>query len=443
MLSAEEIENYFDRLWPLCRSITGEGVRQTFSILKEIIPLNLREITSGTPIFDWEVPKEWVIRSAYLEHESGKRVLDFKDHNLHVIGYSLPMDRVMDLQELLPHLYTLPDLPDAIPYLTSYYEPRWGFCLSQRARDQLAPGKYKVVIDSALIKGSMTLGDCVLPGTSDEEILISTYICHPSLANNELSGPLLSAFLYKELAQIENRKYSIRFTFAPETIGTIAYLSLFGEEMVKRVRGGLVVSCVGNAHPFFYFVRSKGGTTELDRAIEHVIQHSSVGLRSVDFNPILCSDLRQLASPGFNLPVASLTRTLFSYGEYFGASDDEIFQGYHSSLDNKEIMDFEAMIETIEILKSSLGVLDQNDKYERVNPYCEPQLSKRNLYPSLSEREFNKDWKWVEQMCTLLNFCDGRMDLLSIAEKSGYPFHQLLVIAETLSKHDLLRIKKD
>ncbi|MBT3784383.1 DUF4910 domain-containing protein [bacterium] len=442
MVPPGDIESYFDRLWPLCRSITGEGVRQTLSILSEIIPLSIEEVPSGTMAFDWEIPKEWIIRGAYLEHESGRKILDFQENNLHVLGYSQPVDLILDLEQLKPHLYSLPDLPEAIPYITSYYEPRWGFCLPHRVLENLEPGKYRACIDSSFVEGSMTLGHCLLPGDSEEEILISTYTCHPSMANNELSGPLLSSFLYQSLAARKNRAYTYRFIFAPETVGTIAYLNLHGEEMARKVCGGLVVTCMGNANPYFYYVCSKQGDSLIDRAVEHAISYSGVGLRRAEFNPVLCSDLRQFSSPGFNLPIGAIARTLFSYGEYYGAQEEELSREYHTSLDNKDQMDFRAMSQTIEIFSSICEAMEMNQTFERVNPYCEPQLSKRNLYPSLSERKFNSDWKWVEQICWLLNFCDGNTDLLTIARRSKFPIHQLHSVAQTLVDHELLRRKK-
>lgn len=439
---ANELEQYFDRLWPICRSITGAGVRKSLEILKEIIPFQTEEVPTGTKIFDWEVPREWVIRDAFLENENGERILDFRENNLHVLGYSQPIDVWLDLQDLKPHLHSLPDLPNAIPYLTSYYEPRWGFCLSHNSLKDLKPGRYRARIDSEHIAGSMTLADCVLKGETEEEILFSTYLCHPSLANNELSGPLVQAFLYKALSEKKRRRFTYRFTLVPETIGTIAYLSIHGQEIMKRNRGGLVVSCMGNDHPYFYQVKTLQGNELIDRAVEHVIEHSEIGLRSIAYHPLPVSDLRHYSSPGFRMPIGALTRTIFSYGELFGAESEDIYEVYHSSLDNKEQMDFQAMVRSISILSEICEALEMNRTYFRNEPHCEPQLSRRNLYPSLSERVFNQDWKWVEQICWLLNFCDGKTDLLNIAQRAGFPIAQLDSVAQKLVEKRLLDLKE-
>jgi aminopeptidase-like protein len=409
-----DLERYFDRLWPLLRSITGEGVRQSHEILREIVALETHEIPSGTQVFDWSVPKEWHVNEAYLLDPNGKRILDVKDNNLHLLNYSTPFRGTLAKAELEPHLYSLPDKPNAIPYVTSYYAPRWGFCLSQGQRDALPDGNYQVVIDTELFDGSLTLSEAVLPGESEDEVLISTYTCHPSLANNELSGPLVAAFLYRELQKLESRLLTYRFVFLPETIGAITYLHLRGEHLKKHLVAGYVVTCIGDAGDFTYkrsrqsSLRTASLTSDLalvDRAVEHTLKHSGKPYKVIDFSP-LGSDERQYCSPGFNLPVGSLMRSV--YGTY---------PEYHTSLDNKTFISFEAMAESVEMYLSVMKTLEANRTYTNLFPYGEPQLGKRGLYETLGRNtipELSSAVFW------LLNYADGNHDLLWIAEKSGY-----------------------
>lgn len=409
MSLAKEIETYFDRLWPILRSITGEGVRQTHDILSEIVKLERTEISSGTQVFDWTIPKEWKVNEAYIIDPNGKRILDVKENNLHLVNYSIPFRGILSKSELGGHLYSLPDKPTAIPYVTSYYSPRWGFCLSQQERDKLPDGNYQVVVDTELFEGSLTLSEAVLQGESQDEVLISTYTCHPSLASNELSGPLVTAFLYKELARLEHRRLTYRFVFLPETIGAITYLHLRGEHLKKHLVAGYVVTCIGDAGNFTY-KRSRqssiGPTLALvDRAAEHVLKHSERAYKVLDFSP-LGSDERQYCSPGFNLPVGSLMRS--QYGTY---------PEYHTSLDNKDFVSFEAMAESVQMYLSVMKTLEQNRIYKNLFPHGEPQLGKRGLYETLGRNtipELSSAVFW------LLNYADGEHDLLDIAEKSDY-----------------------
>ncbi|MGL4608524.1 MAG: DUF4910 domain-containing protein [Trueperaceae bacterium] len=409
----QDLEHYFDRLWPILRSITGDGVRQTHAILGELVELERHEIPTGTHVFDWTVPKEWRVNEAYILDPNGKKFLDVKDNTLHLVNYSVPFKGTLSKQDLENHLYSLPDKPEAIPYITSYYAPRWGFCLSQRERDALPEGDYNIVVDTELFDGSLTLSEAVLPGESIEEILISTYTCHPSLANNELSGPLVAAFLYRELKMLEKRHFTYRFVFLPETIGALAYLHLRGEHLKKHVVAGYVMTCIGDAGGFTY-KRSRQSSLNLnslssplalvDHATEHVLKHSGQPHKVIDFSP-LGSDERQYSSPGFNLPMGSLMRSM--YGTY---------PEYHTSLDKKNFISFEAMVESVEMYVKVVKTLEVNRTYINLFPNGEPQLGKHGLYDTLGR---NTIPELSSAMFWLLNYADGNHDLLWIAERSG------------------------
>ena len=421
---AREIESYFDRLWPIMRSITGEGVRKSHDILAELIPLERMEIPTGTQVFDWTVPKEWVVREAYIVSPSGDRIMDIRDNNLHLMNYSIPFQGRLSRNELDTHLHSLPNQPEAIPYITSYYEPRWGFCLSQHQRDTLPNGEYQVYVDTELIDGSMTMSHAILPGQESDEVLISTYTCHPSLANNELSGPLVAAFLYRYLASLPERRLTYRFVFAPETIGAIAYLSKFGEELMSNVVAGYIVTCIGDPGSFTY-KRSRRGSSLADRAAEHVLKRDYSDNHSVvDFFP-LGSDERQYCSPGFNLPIGSIMRTM--YGAY---------SGYHTSEDNREFISFDAMAESVHLYGQVCTTLDVNKTYRNLVPYCEPNLGKRDLYSTLGAVIGKGDY--VGAILWLLNLSDGDHDLITIAERSGVDISQLSDRAADCLKHELL-----
>lgn len=400
-----EVAGYFDRLWPLLRSLTGEGVRKTHDILGELVPLERLEIPSGTICFDWTVPPEWVCREAYVIAPDGRRVLDVRDHTLHLVNYSMAFRGTLSREQLDEHLHSLPDMPDAIPYVTSYYEPRWGFCLTQRTRDELSEGNYQVVVDTEHVAGSMTISHAVLPGETADEVLISTYTCHPSLANNELSGPLLAAFLYRRLDALPRRRLTYRFVWLPETIGSLAYLARYGEHLRERLVAGYVASCVGDGGTFTY-KRSRRGNSLADRAVEYVL--ARIGDRRprlLDFEPI-GSDERQYCSPGFDLPMGLLGRSI--YGTY---------REYHTSLDNRDFISFEALAESVDVYLAVLGVLDANATYRRTVPYGEPQLGRRGLYPTLGGPRQRDEQ--LAALLWLLNLADGQHDLLAMAERSG------------------------
>ncbi|GIV30156.1 MAG: putative polysaccharide biosynthesis protein with aminopeptidase-like domain [Bacteroidia bacterium] len=420
MIEEKIIEEYFDRLFPICRSITGNGVRETLKIISEIIPLNIHEIPSGTNVFDWTVPKEWNINDAYIITPDGQKICDFKQHNLHVVNYSSPIHKKMTIDELKQHLHTLPNKPNAIPYVTSYYKENWGFCITYDEYKKLPQqGEYEVLIDSTFSDGHLTYADYVLEGDTPNEILISTYVCHPSMANNELSGPLVAMFLYKQLSQLPKRKYTYRFVFVPETIGALAYLHKNGEHLKKHCKAGYVITCIGD-RGIFHYKQSKYGNTLADKAAIHTLKHSKKLFRILPFYPG-GSDERQYCSPAFNLPVGSLMRT--PYRE---------FPEYHTSLDNKNFISFKALKESIEMYFQIMMTLESNEKFINLQPYGEPQLGKRGLYIGDLSRED------IMQIMYILQYSDGNNDLIDIAERSNTNINHLKKLADILQQHNLL-----
>lgn len=406
MLNQEtyQIEAYFDRLWPILRSITGDGVRKTHDILGELLPLERHEIPSGTKVLDWSVPKEWRVREAYIKTPDGRRICDVMENNLHLLNYSVPFSGVLTKAELDKHLFSLPERPNAIPYRTSYYKPNWGFCLTHNQRLGLPEGKYRVYIDTEHFDGSLTMSEAVLSGETDREVLFTTYTCHPSLALNELSGPLVNAFLYNRIAAWPKRRLTYRFLFGPETIGAICYLAMRGEELKQKLETGYVVSCVGDGGAY-RLKRSKRHTTVAERAAIYALDQNRVDYRVISFNPS-GSDEKQYCSIGYNLPFTVLTRTAF--GEY---------PEYHTSDDNKSLMNFQAMSESLDVFEHIAKIVDSNFTVINRITHGEPQMSKySNLYTSISGAQANEQLmalKW------LIHYADGEHDLLRIAELSG------------------------
>lgn len=409
-------------LYPICRSITGDGFRQTLARLKKEIPLEVHEVPSGTQVFDWTVPREWNIRDAYVKNSSGERVIDFRRHNLHVVNYSVPIHRKMSLAQLRPHLHTLPDQPDLVPYRTSYYKETWGFCLPHRQLEQMLEDEYEVCIDSTLQDGHLTYGECLLPGESAEEVLISCHSCHPSLCNDNLSGVGVATFLAKHLAQVPLR-YSYRFLFIPGTIGSITWLSL-NQDRVQKIRHGLVLTCVGDRGHVNY-KKSRRGNAVIDRSVEQVLKHSGQTYEIHDFSPY-GYDERQYCSPGFDLPVGCFMRT--PHGK---------FPEYHSSADNLELMRPASLADSFSKCLSSFFILENDRTYMNQNPHCEPQLGKRGLYRAMGG---HRDEKLQETaMLWVLNQSDGQHSLLDIAERSGLAFDIVKDAADMLLAHDLLK----
>ena len=422
-----DIEQYFDRLFPINRSLTGTGNRKTLKILSEIVDFDIREIHSGTTCFDWTVPPEWNVRDAWVKNSTGEKIIDFKKNNLQLLGYSEPFSGKLSLPELKEHLYSLPEMPELIPYLTSYYKRRWGFCIPHNQLSKLQEDIYEVHIDSDLNEsGSMTYAEAYLPGKESKEILFSTYICHPSLANNELSGPLVTSFIYKKLKEQEDRKYSYRFLFIPETIGSIAYLSQFGQRLKEQMLAGFVVTCIGDSGVFTY-KRSRQGNALPDRTIELLLKQTESDYIMRDFFPS-GSDERQYCSPGFNLPVGSLMRSM--YGTY---------PEYHTSGDNKDFISFDAMEQSVQKYLDAIFVMENNDIYINKIPFCEPQLGKRGLYPTLGSQKNQQES--VETMMWLLNQADGTQDLIEIAAKSGCSIFLLIDAAKKLCNENILEKK--
>jgi aminopeptidase-like protein len=424
VLSGERAYALATELYPICRSLTGPGVRQTLRILQRELPdLTLHEVPSGTPCFDWTVPPEWSIREAYLATEDGRRIVDFANHNLHVVGYSIPIDAVMDLEELRPHLYSLPDMPDAIPYVTSYYQERWGFCLSHRQLATLEPGRYRAKIDATLSAGSLTYGELLLPGQRKEEIFLSTYVCHPSMANNELSGPVVTAEIARWLGMLPARRYSYRIVFIPETIGSLTYLSRNLPEMKRRIIAGFNVSCVGDDRAYSYLPSRQTGTLA-DRAALHALRHQAGENGFVRYSFLdRGSDERQYCSPGVDLPVASIFRS--KHGAY---------PEYHTSLDDLSLISPAGLAGGIAAIAKAILAVEANGTY-RATVLGEPQLGARGLYPTLGTAASSSV---VRRQMDLLAYSDGAHDLLAIADLIGAPVWELADIAARLLAHRLL-----
>lgn len=412
---------FAERLFPIGRSLTGEGVRQSLGMIKELVPeLEIREIPSGTQVFDWTIPQEWEIRHAYIEDEAGNRIVDYEVNNLHVIGYSTPVDRYVDLEELLNYIRVEDEQPDVIPYVTSYYSPRYGFCMSKRQRDALKPGTYHMVIDSRLFDGVLNYAELLLPGKTEKEVLLSTYICHPSMANNELSGPVLVTWLTNWLKTID-RNLTYRIVIVPETIGSIAYLSRNLDAMRKNTIAGFVLTCVGDDRTYSY-LESRNGNTLSDRVLTNVLKDVYPEYKTYSYLD-RGSDERQYNAPGVDLPVCDFCRS--KYGEY---------PEYHTSADDMSLISPRGLSGAYHVMTQVLAALEMNGFY-RVNCLCEPQLGKRGLYPTESRKGIYHE---VKKLTNLIAYADGERDLIEISTKIGVPLVGLIPIVEKLVAAGLL-----
>lgn len=431
----KQMDQLFDRLFPIMRSITGDGVRETIRILQEYIPIEMEGIPTGTQAFDWDIPQEWVIREAWIKDAEGNKVIDIKDLNLHVVNYSEPIDEWFTLEELKKHIHIIANKPNAVPYVISYYEKRWGFCMSKEQLDALPDGQYHAYIDSEKIDGELNFAHAVLPGKSTKEVLISTYICHPSMANNELSGPLVATFLYNRLKQWDNRELTYRFVFIPETIGSISYLWKYGEYLKKQLYSGVVLTCLGGKEQRLSFKQPRAKNTPMDLLIEYLNNRQKYEMPIRPFTPLNGSDERQYCSPGFNLPVGQFSKMV--YGMY---------AGYHNSLDTKEVMTIEALVESVNEVEKLLKLQELNGYYVNLKPFGEPKLGKYNLYPNINapmlrNRSTNSkidNRQQLNQILALLNYSDGQHRLSDIAKTLPYPLEDYEISIKALKEHGLL-----
>jgi len=422
-VTGTELHAFVAELYPICRSITGNGVRETLKRIQQRIPLTVQEVPSGTEVFDWTVPREWNIRDAWIKDRTGRRVVDFKQSNLHVVSYSIPVRRRMSLSELKEHLHTLPEHRDWIPYKTSYYQENWGFCLSETQLSTLADEEYDVCIDSTLEKGHLTYGEFFLAGESTEEVLLSCHVCHPSLCNDNLSGISVAVHLARWLAALSRRRLSYRFLFIPGTIGSITWLAR-NKDKLASIRQGMVLSGLGGPGALHY-KRSRHGIAVVDRAADHVLEHAQPAGRVIDFVPY-GYDERQYCSPGIHLAVGCLSRT--PYGEY---------PQYHTSADNLEFVEAEQLRGSYQACQAILTILERNFTYLNTSPMCEPQLGRRGLYGAMGGAGESRQQEMA--MLWVLNFSDGAHSLLDIAERSRLPFEVIARAAELLQEKSLLR----
>ncbi len=424
--SGYKIYELIARLYPICRSITGDGLRQTLETISEYIPLQVHEVPTGTNVFDWQIPREWNISDAYVKNADGQRVIDFKKNNLHVVNYSVPLSRKMNLNELRRYLHTIPEHPDWIPYRTTYYDEAWGFCLTQRKLDAMEDGQYEVRIDSTLSAGSLSYGEWIIPGETDERVLLFAHICHPSLCNDNLSGVAMLVELARVLSSVPHR-FTYHFVFAPATIGSLSWLSR-NENIFSKIKHGLVASVVGDSGKMHY-KKSRQETAAIDRAAMHVLKQSGKPYEIVEFSP-WGYDERQFCSPGINLPVGRLTR-----------SPNGAYPEYHSSADDLSLVKEEFLADSLETYLNILCCLESNFRYKNLQPMGEPQLGKRGLYRKMGGFQ---DVEILQlAMLWMLNQSDGTRDLLDIADKSDIGYRQLDRAAVLLTEHGLIEVSQD
>jgi aminopeptidase-like protein len=416
-----DLHAFAARLYPICRSITGDGVRQTLDLIEELAPLARTEAPSGRPVLDWTVPLEWNIRDAWIKNPAGERVVDFRAHSLHVLNYATPVRARMKLADLKPHIFTLPDQPDLIPYRTSYYKEQWGFCMTHNALQALPDGEYEVCIDSSIEPGSLTYAEYVHTGELPDEVLLQAHICHPSLANDNCSGLALLAHLAAAMRSLKTR-YTYRFLFAPGTIGAIAWLAN-NPDAAKRVKHGLVLSCVGDAGGPTY-KRTEAGDAPIDRVMTHVLKHAAPQASIIDFFPY-GYDERQYNSPGFRMNVGLFQRSQFA-----------TFPEYHTSSDNLDFIRPEHLEASMRMVAQGIEILERDGRFVNTAPMGEPQLGRRGLYNAIGG---DKDgYAKNMAMLWLLNQSDGRRSLLDIAERANLPFSTIVATADLLCENGLL-----
>lgn len=441
MTKMSDLKVVFDRLFPICRSITGLGIRSSLKIMADYMPLQIESVATGAKVLDWVVPQEWELHRATLIGPDGETVLDSANSNIHCLNFSEPFSGNIDLEELQSHIYSNSDLPDAIPYVTSYYVPRWGLCMTQQQRDSLKPGQYQVQIETSKYDGVLNFGVCELTGETENLILLTSYLCHPSLANNELSGPLALLRIWEKLSSLKSRKFTYRFLLIPETIGSISYLALYGEELRKRLYGGLVLTCMGGPAGTVSYKKSRqdwtGLPSPIDRLVSH-LAHTMTDQFSVrPFTPTGGSDERQFCSQGFDLPMAQAART--TYGDY---------KEYHTSADDLEFMTISAVEKSADQVFATLSALEVSDAhYINTAPFGEPHFGRRGLYPTvngpmtglLSNDTMQDGRKTLERLLCLLSLADGSRSLIEIAEHVGCSVLDLAPIARHLVNEGLLK----
>jgi aminopeptidase-like protein len=426
----------FDELFPILRSITGPGLRKSLDIFARYMPLSVEVVPSGTRVFDWEVPPEWQLNAARLIGPGGGVIADADVCNLHVMNYSAPVDALLSREELDAHLHSLPSNPDAIPYVTSYYARKWAFCLKHSVRQALPKGEYRALIDSRFVEGGVPFAECLLPGESEAEILLSSYLCHPSLANNELSGPLVLLGLYQRLKRWPRRRYSYRFVLNPETIGSLCYLYRRGQHLVRHMVAGLVLTCLGGPVDGLSYKMSRRGDSVLDGTVSAVAEARRIRIRA--FDPTCGSDERQYCSPGFNLPMGQIARTV--YADY---------DGYHNSLDDKAFMSIDSVVRSIDEIEGLLRTAEIAGHFRNLSPYGEPQLARRGLYPNVNAAS---TWKtsndtladarrFLDRLLTVLSYADGKHTMLDIAARMSVPIEEFRPIVEKLEEASLLRLE--
>ena len=424
MKNGETMYDLAAKMFPICRSLTGNGFRESLSILKEIVSeIQIHEVPTGTQVFDWIVPNEWNCEGGGIYRLNGDKVIDFKDSNLHILGYSTPIDMIISKEELLEHVYTQPEQPEWIPYVTSYYKERWGFCMSENQKKALTDSEYHIVIKSTLAPGSLTYGDLLIPGETEDEILFSTYLCHPSMANNELSGPVLQTEIIKYIKQLPKHRYSYRFVFCPETIGSITYLSRNVETLKKNVKAGFVLSCVGDNRTYS-IIESMYANTLADRVLKNVLKFHFPDYKTYSFLK-RGSDERQYCSVGVELPVVGFCRS--KYAEY---------PEYHTSADNMDLISPEGLQGAFDVMIKVINTLENNYRY-RMLCMGEPQLGKRGLYPTISQKG---SYDAVTALCDFIAYADGRNDLIGISDIIGVPTSELIDVKNKLLANNLLEV---